>query len=489
MKEGLLMNWKKLHHPFIKDCYLISSTGKILVEHCDEALAYEATYHSTNGYDYALFNVKDEYRVNDNPLMLFPIDEILAMVFVPVPEELNDKRIKVIHINGDTHDCSTYNLKWVEDVEEWRDVTYPGIYPDRYEISSWGNVRSKRDEYIVRYLNDDYDCCYLHDVNDKKRLISIHRLVWFQFIKSPDDPLKSFVNHIDTIRHNNRLKNIETSSPKMNVVHSSENRIHKSGISPIDIRRVCEYIVKYNGDNKKILEQLNQEGIVMEGRYLNIIKQKNAWRNISDEYFDDVYCNRNLTKPAVEEVCKSLIKYKGNLTDTQTALAKKKIYVSKSVISNIRRKAAWSSISDKFFDDKYFTIKRVDGPRIIMSEDEVHLVCRLINEYSGRISQIKRYLDSIDKSHISYDAIKDIKNKSSWVRISDLYFKEHQYDQLLNERDVVMICEKIVEYKGIRGCRLLVYNELKDIIPNLSISEIIHIYHKNAWRKISDKFF
>ena len=489
MKEGLLMNWKKLQHPIIKDCYLISSTGKILVEHCDESLAYEATYHSTNGYDYALFNVKDEYRVNDNPLMLFPIDEILAMVFVPIPEELNGKRIKVIHINGDTRDCSTYNLKWVEDVEEWRDVTYPGIYPDRYEISSWGNVRSKRDEYIVRYLNYDYDCCYLHDVNDKKRLTLIHRLVWFQFIKSPDDPLKSFVNHIDTIRHNNRLKNIETSSPKMNMVHSSENRIHKSGINPIDIRRICEYIVKYNGDNEKILEQLNQEGIVVKSRYLNIIKQKNAWRHISDEYFDDDYCDRNLTKPTVEEVCKSLIKYKGNLTDTQAALAKKDIHVSKASISAIRRKSTWSSISDKFFDDKYFTIKRLDGPRINMNEDDIHLVCKLINEYSGRISQIKRYLDSIDKSYISYAVIKDIKNKSSWVQISDLYFKEHQYDQLLNERYVVMICEKIVEYKGIRGCCHRVYNELKDIIPNLSISEINHIYHKNAWRKISDKFF
>ena len=234
---------------------------------------------------------------------------------------------------------------------------------------------------------------------------------------------------------------------------------------------------------------MNQEGIVVKGRYLNIIKQKNAWKHISDEYFDDDYCDRNLTKPTVEEVCKSLIKYKGNLTDTQTALAKKKIHVSKAALSAIRRKSTWSSISDKFFDDKYFTIKRLDGPRINMNEDDIHLVCKLINEYSGRISQIKRYLDSIDKSYISYAVIKDIKNKSSWVQISDLYFKEHQYDQLLNERYVVMICEKIVEYKGMRGCCHRVYNELKDIIPNLSISEINHIYHKNAWRKISDKFF
>lgn len=81
------MIWKQLKHPVIEDNYLISPFGDIRQKGIDESLAYSSSYHSSNGYDYAQFVIKEEFRINRNPVRLFPIDEIVSMVYIPIPVE------------------------------------------------------------------------------------------------------------------------------------------------------------------------------------------------------------------------------------------------------------------------------------------------------------------------------------------------------------------------------------------------------------------
>lgn len=107
--------WKHLHHPIINEGYLISNTGMIRSEHCCEDESYGANYHATNGYDYAKMVVKESKRYNDNPIRLFPIDEIIGYAFIPVPEDLIDKPKIINHINIDNRLLSAIKNKriWV----------------------------------------------------------------------------------------------------------------------------------------------------------------------------------------------------------------------------------------------------------------------------------------------------------------------------------------------------------------------------------------
>ena len=86
--------WMSLKHPKIVDGYMLSSHGRIKNSIDDNIKPYEASYHSSNGYDYEKFVLKEEYR-NISTVQLFPIDDLLCMTFISVPDELIGKRVKV----------------------------------------------------------------------------------------------------------------------------------------------------------------------------------------------------------------------------------------------------------------------------------------------------------------------------------------------------------------------------------------------------------
>ena len=82
--------WKRVNHPDILPGYLVSPEGYIKAEGMkDEDAITSPSYHSTNGYDFMLLNNKD------GKVQLFPIDDIIAMAYIPIPESLKDKPIKV----------------------------------------------------------------------------------------------------------------------------------------------------------------------------------------------------------------------------------------------------------------------------------------------------------------------------------------------------------------------------------------------------------
>ena len=117
--------WKQLIHNQINDGYYLSTYGRIRYRNNEP---YEPTYPSSNGYNYSLFVLK--YENNDIPHhQLFPIDDLLGITFIPIPKELKNKPIKITHIDGDTRNNHISNLEWIEDIEEWRDCTYPGVKP------------------------------------------------------------------------------------------------------------------------------------------------------------------------------------------------------------------------------------------------------------------------------------------------------------------------------------------------------------------------
>lgn len=100
-------------------------------------------------------------------------------------------------------------------------VVLQGFY-DCYAISNIGNVKNLRTGYILEpsIRKDGYKSVLLSK-DGKKMSIRIHRLVAQYFLGNSEG--KPDVNHINGIKHDNRVENLEWCTKEENMTHASEN--------------------------------------------------------------------------------------------------------------------------------------------------------------------------------------------------------------------------------------------------------------------------
>ena len=149
-------------------------------------------------------------------------------------------------------------------MEEWKNVIgYEGLY----EVSSYGRVRS-----LNRYVEYSNGRICLHkgkvlspaknrygylvvvlSCNEKRKTITVHRLVAQAFIPNPDDLLE--VNHKDEDKTNNNVTNLEWCTAKYNSNYGNRtknivNTRVKNGYADPDFigfgLNEKEYIKKYS---------------------------------------------------------------------------------------------------------------------------------------------------------------------------------------------------------------------------------------------------
>ena len=420
--------WKPVNHPDILPGYLVSPQGYIKAKDMkDEDAITKPSYHSTNGYDFMLLNNKD------GNLQLFPIDDIIALAYIPIPESLKNKPIKVSHINGDTRDISLDNLQWVEDIEEWRVCTYPGVKPDMYEVSSWGRVRNMKTNYILNFAKNHGYYMFGIKINGKTKHISVHRVIAYEFLCYDEN--KCIVNHINGNKMNNYLKNLEWVTMRENIVHACYTRLlipakgegsGRSKLTETDVRHICELLVKFNG-------------------------------------------------------------YVGLVYDNLTTVERDKTSISN--ISSIKLKKTWSLISDEYFqfgDFDDFKIRGEAHPHSSIDDMTVNIVCKLlIKNYSNCANTLKMINELYPNIDISLGIIDHIKRKHSYKHISYKYFTEKSIIDLQISK-IEKICKSLV--KNNLSC-IGTYNELKEEIPYLTISLIKSIKLKNTHKSISDRYF
>ena len=335
--------WKSINHPDILPGYLISPQGYIKSKGTsDKYTITKPSYHSTNGYDFMLLNNKDM------TLQLFPLDDIVAMAYIPIPESLKDKPIKVSHINGDTRDVSLDNLQWVEDIEEWKVCTYPGVKPDTYEVSSWGRVRNKKTGVIRVLCDNSRGYLGLKIVKQFK----VHRMIAWEFLFDGKGFLKT-VNHINGNKTKNYLKNLEIVTRGDNLKHAYmlELKQHMEGenhptskLTNSDAEHICQLLIKYKGWSIDVFDEMISEGYNVTKAIIDQILYKKTWTFISDQYFDENTFIK-MRHDEVRLIRKTLSEYDGSIVKTLQLLKDIIPHLTYDKIQKIHLGITWTDVT------------------------------------------------------------------------------------------------------------------------------------------------
>ena len=168
----------------------------------------------------------------------------------------------------------------------WKPIIIDG-YVTNYGISDTGEVRNVDRGNILKYSYDrrGYCCVYLTLKDGKHKRFRVHRLVALAFIPNPEN--KREVNHIDGIKTNNSISNLEWVSSSENMLHAYRTGLHKaikgedhaeSKYTDEQIHEVCK-LIEQGLSNKKISK--------ITGVHRSLVKDVSigrAWKHISCKY-------------------------------------------------------------------------------------------------------------------------------------------------------------------------------------------------------------
>ena len=196
--------------------------------------------------------------------------------------------------NKALQDIVYINVKGIECAEQWKNVTgYEGLY----QVSNLGRVKSvlryvkhpnlkrkKVNEKIIssKISTRKYIKCCIYKNGIASHILA-HRLVAIAFIPNPENKLE--VNHINGIKHDNRVENLEWCTASENQIHAYKNKLsistkgEKCSWSKLTQKQVLMirrlYKINPNTNQRNIAKKLN-----VSFSLINIIIKRKAWRHI-----------------------------------------------------------------------------------------------------------------------------------------------------------------------------------------------------------------
>jgi len=139
--------------------------------------------------------------------------------------------------------------------EIWKDVKgYEGLY----QVSNLGRVKSlpretsnacRKGRILKQFKNRDGYVVVSIYKNAKIKTKTVHRMIADVFIK--EEKGKDQINHINGIKHDNRIENLERSNNSLNQKHAFKNGL-----------QICRFINKHGAehDASKAVSQYDKQG-------------------------------------------------------------------------------------------------------------------------------------------------------------------------------------------------------------------------------------
>lgn len=171
----------------------------------------------------------------------------------------------------------------MENTEEiWKDII--GC-EGHYQVSNIGNIRSLKSKnnecYILLKLKnkEGYKRAIVW-INGKGRNIPAHRAVAIAFIPNPLN--KPQVNHINGIKHDNRVENLEWCTNAENIAHAVNTGLNRKGEQINFSKLTKDKVLKIREMAKqgiKIKEIVKEIGVVGYSSIWDILSRR-TWKHI-----------------------------------------------------------------------------------------------------------------------------------------------------------------------------------------------------------------